>query len=237
MAVYAAVSQELANSSWEVTSYNNGSGGVVSAHAETQLTVNFAADGRLAGSAGCNEYTGTYETEGSNITMGPFGTTRKLCPEPIMEQERQYLTALETVATYKIEGDTMEMRTADEATAVKFQRSSLQAENAAVSGEVTNVDNAPLPKGATLAVQIQDTSRQDVAATVIGEQIIDDPGQFPIPYAVTYDPNDIASPTYTMSARITAADGSLLFINDTAIPVISNGATEDVQIPVVQVGG
>lgn len=40
-----------------------------------------------------------------------------------------------------------------------------------------------------------------------------------------------------MSARITAADGSLLFINDTAIAVIPNGATENVAIPVIPVGG
>lgn len=237
VAVYTAVSQELAGSSWEVTNYNNGTGGVISVQAETQLTANFGEEGTLAGSAGCNEYTGPYEVEGNNISMGPFGTTRKLCPDPVMEQEGLYLAALETAATFKIEGQTMEIRTAEGATAVQFRRSSQQTGNAAVSGEVTNVDNAPIPEDATLTVQIQDTSKQDVAATVIGEQIIEDPGQYPIPYEVTYDPSDIASPRYTMSARITAADGNLLFINDTSIPVITNGATENVEIPVIQVGG
>ena len=37
------------------------------------------------------------------------------CPEPegIMEQEQQYLAALETAATYKITGLDMEMRTSE----------------------------------------------------------------------------------------------------------------------------
>jgi hypothetical protein len=39
-----------------------------------------------------------------------------------MEQEQQYLTALETAATYKIDGLNMEMRTADGALVVTFQR-------------------------------------------------------------------------------------------------------------------
>jgi putative lipoprotein len=148
-----------------------------------------------------------------------------------MEQEDQYLAALESVATYKFDGITLNMRTAEGATAVNMQPVPT------VSGLVTNVDNAAIPEGAILTVQIQDTSLQDVAATVIGEQIIENPGQFPIPYQVGYDPSDIASPQYTMSARITAADGTLLFINDTAIRVITNGVTEDVEIPVIEVGG
>lgn len=231
VAVFSVVSQELAGTSWQVVSYNNGAGGVVSVANETQITANFAEDGQLAGNAGCNDYFGPYETEDNSITMGPFGTTRKLCPDPVIEQESQYLAALESAATYEFDGVTLNMRTADGAAAVNMRPVST------VSGEVANIDNAAIPEGATLTVQIQDTSLQDVAATVIGEQVIENPGQFPIAYEVVYDPNDIASPQYTMSARITAADGTLLFINDTAIPVITNGATENVEIPVIQVGG
>jgi heat shock protein HslJ len=41
-------------------------------------------------------------------------------PEGIMEQEAQYLAALETAATYQIQSDRMEMHTADGALAVNF---------------------------------------------------------------------------------------------------------------------
>ena len=39
-----------------------------------------------------------------------------------MEQETQYLQALETAATYKIDGNKMEMRTAEGSMAANFQK-------------------------------------------------------------------------------------------------------------------
>ena len=81
-----------------------------------------------------------------------------------------------------------------------------------------------------------DVSRQDVAATVLGEQIITNPGQVPIPFEIAYDPASIDPRfTYAVQARITA-DGQLLFISDTVTPVITRGApTSDVEIVVVPV--
>jgi heat shock protein HslJ len=43
-------------------------------------------------------------------------------PEGVMDQEQEYLAALEIADTYKIEGLTMEMRTADGALVASFQR-------------------------------------------------------------------------------------------------------------------
>lgn len=122
--VFSAVSQDLAGSSWEVISYNNGRGGVVSVIIGTEITANFGEDGQLTGNASCNDYFGPYETDGENISMGPFGATRKACPEPegIMQQEVEYLAALETAATYTIDGVTMNMRTAEGSTVANFSR-------------------------------------------------------------------------------------------------------------------
>ncbi len=240
VAVFSAVSQDLAGSSWDVIAYNNGRGGVVSVIIDTEITANFGEDGELTGNASCNDYFGAYEADGENISMGPFGATRKACQEPegIMQQESEYLAALETAATYSIDGLTMNMRTADGATVANFRRTRAGGE-ASVTGAITFADSAALPEDATVAVQIQDTSLADAPATVIGEQIVTEATQFPIPYEVSYDPGQIQdNHTYTMSARITGSDGSLLFINDTAIMVITRGnPTEEVEIPVIQVGG
>ncbi len=43
-------------------------------------------------------------------------------PEGVMEQEMQYLAALQTAATYSIEGDIMQLRTAEDALAAQFVR-------------------------------------------------------------------------------------------------------------------
>lgn len=124
IAIFRAVSQELAGSSWEVISYNNGRGGVVSLLTGTALTIIFNEEGQFNGNAGCNSYFGSYQLEDESLIMGPFGATMKAClePEGIMDQEAQFLAALESVATYKIDGLSMTMLNADGATAVNFMR-------------------------------------------------------------------------------------------------------------------
>lgn len=107
-----------------------------------------------------------------------------------------------------------------------------------VTGEITFEGAGAIPDDATITVQIQDTSLADAPAEVMGEQVITNAGEFPVSYDVSYDEGQIEdNHTYTMSARITGSDGSLLYINDTAIMVITRGSpTEDVEIPVIQVG-
>jgi len=53
---------------------------------------------RVSGSAGCNRYFGSVRGAGPReLTIGPLGSTRMVCPEPRMETERRYLTALESI--------------------------------------------------------------------------------------------------------------------------------------------
>jgi len=124
LAVFSAVSQDLAGTSWDVISYNNGKGGVVSVIIGTEITANFSEDGQLTGKAGCNDYFASYEVDGDKITIGLPGVTRKFCGEPegIMEQEQAYLTALQTAATYNIQGVDMDMRTEGGARVAYFRR-------------------------------------------------------------------------------------------------------------------
>lgn len=126
LATFAAQSQSLAGTSWHVTGYNNGKQAVVSVLNGTSLTMSFAGDGKLSGSAGCNRYTATYTSDGPKLAIGPAAATRMACaqPEGVMEQERQFLNALETVATARFEGDRLELRTAGGQLAVTLTKAS-----------------------------------------------------------------------------------------------------------------
>jgi heat shock protein HslJ len=118
---FAAQSQELAGTTWSATGYNNGQQAVVSVAAGTQVTVTFGTDGMLSGFAGCNNYAGPYEAGKGTIAIGALASQRMACPEPAMSQETQYLAALPTAATYTIEADALELRTADGAIAATYQ--------------------------------------------------------------------------------------------------------------------
>jgi heat shock protein HslJ len=122
LAEYKAVSQDLAGTSWMVNSYNNGNQAVVSVLEGSELTAEFASDGTLSGSSGCNTFTGGYTVDGEKITIGPLATTMMACEEDLMNQEAQYLAALQSAAVYSIDGNTLQLRTADDALAALFDR-------------------------------------------------------------------------------------------------------------------
>ena len=112
----------LTGINWIANGVNNGRGGVQSIVIGNEITGVFSEDGSLSGSAGCNNYSGTYEVDGDNMSIGPLAVTQKFCeqPEGTMEQESEYLAALETVATWSIDGDVLDLRTAEDARAVSY---------------------------------------------------------------------------------------------------------------------
>ena len=112
----------LTGTTWIATGVNNGRGGVQSVVIGNEITAIFGEDGSLSGSAGCNSYSGTYEVDGENMTIGPLAVTQMFCEEPegTMEQEAEYLAALGTVATWSINGDQLDLRTADNSRAVAY---------------------------------------------------------------------------------------------------------------------
>ncbi len=128
LASFTAQSQSLAGTSWNVTGFNNGKQAVVSVLTGSSLTLAFTGEGKVAGSAGCNRYTATYASDGQKLTIGPTATTRMMCAKPeVMEQERQFLKALETVATARFESDRLELRTAEGALAMTLAKASRSA--------------------------------------------------------------------------------------------------------------
>lgn len=120
VATFVAEAQDLAGSEWDVTMFNNGREAVVSLIEGTEITLFFGENGELSGNAGCNQYIGSFTTTGNAIQIGQLGSTMRFCAEPegTMDQESQFLAALQSAATFRIEGDTLEMRTVGDAIAL-----------------------------------------------------------------------------------------------------------------------
>lgn len=104
--------QTLTGHTWNVTQFNNGRQAVVSLLADTALTMTFA-NGKVSGKAGCNTFNATYSAQGNGITIGPAVTTRMMCSDAVMTQERQFLTALQSATKWAIEGGALDMHRAD----------------------------------------------------------------------------------------------------------------------------
>lgn len=118
---YTPGMSSLAGTSWQATGINNGKEAVVSQQGTEKVTAEFGTDGTLSGSGGCNTYSGTFTTSGSDqISIGALAATEMACPEPAMEIEQMYFAALATVATYQIDGTTLTLRDAEGATQASF---------------------------------------------------------------------------------------------------------------------
>jgi heat shock protein HslJ len=122
LATLAPQSQSLVGTSWRASGINNGRGAVAS-RGDSTVMMDFTADGKVGGSAGCNRYSATFESDGAKLRLSLAATTRRMCTSlDVMEQEQAFLRALESVAAMRLEGDRLEMRRADGAIALIPER-------------------------------------------------------------------------------------------------------------------
>jgi heat shock protein HslJ len=123
-ASFTRQSAELNGTSWKVISYSTDQETQTEVIAASQLTASFGADGQLTGSAGCNDFGGSYEVTGQSLKISAIVATLKACLEPagIMEQEQQYLKVLESVTAYQFAGDRLELHGDDETVLVMLEQ-------------------------------------------------------------------------------------------------------------------
>ena len=70
-------------------------------------TLNFLEGSRLAGFAGCNDFSGEYTLTGSDIKLDPGAITRKACPG---SGESEFITAIENVQSLTFENEELILR-------------------------------------------------------------------------------------------------------------------------------
>lgn len=90
----------LEGTSWVLAEFGP-EDGLTAVLPDTTITLNFTNDGSH-GSAGCNSYFGEFTQSGNSLTFGAIGSTKMACPEPIMQQENEYLAALGTVSSFAL---------------------------------------------------------------------------------------------------------------------------------------
>ena len=107
----------LEDSKWVLQSYGE-PGNLTYVIADTEITAEFvSSEGTVKGSAGCNSYFGSYEVEGSQLSIpGPIGATEMYCAEPegVMDQEQEYLATLQLAESYEINGDELTIHCGDQ---------------------------------------------------------------------------------------------------------------------------
>lgn len=93
--------------SWVLASLD-GSTEVGAAMGGKDITLEFIGDGRVAGSAGCNQYNASYTLNGSSISfLQPASTLMACFPEIVMQNEAAFLQVLTAATEFELVGDTL----------------------------------------------------------------------------------------------------------------------------------
>ena len=97
------VALPLVGTTWTLTTIASGDA-VSSVLNGTEVTAEFTADATVAGSAGCNRYSGSYTWTGDQLSFSPLASTKMACADDVMEQEGAFLASMQDVGTFSIEG-------------------------------------------------------------------------------------------------------------------------------------
>ena len=113
--------------------------------------------------------------------------------------------------------------------------SALPAAAQVVPGSALHRERMALPPDAVFEATLQDVSRADAAAEVLGRARLDPAGQSPFRFEIPYDAARImAGRRYVVRAEI-RHEGRLLFTTDVAHPVLGEGAGREVEIVLLRV--
>ena len=107
-----------------------------------------------------------------------------------------------------------------------------------VTGTIIYTEEIALPgEGVVVTTKIEEISRADAPALTFGQQVIENPGQVPIPFEIEYTPADIDERyVYALRIRI-EVDGKLWFINTSRYIVITRGnPTSNIEVTVQKQG-
>ena len=107
------------------------------------------------------------------------------------------------------------------------------AAEATVTGTLTFPEGTELSEDAVAVVTVIDQTASGDAGALVGEQRIDDPGQVPIDYAVVIE-TDTIDETHAYAVYATVVDGSTVYQNNDATPVITGGPSKGVETPLVE---
>jgi len=85
-------------------------------------TLEFPAEGQVAGNASCNRFSGPVTIAGDSITFGPQAVTRMACADSVMGQESAYLEALQHGERFRVEGPFLYIYSAGREKPLRFIR-------------------------------------------------------------------------------------------------------------------
>ncbi|MEP4557800.1 META domain-containing protein [Cobetia amphilecti] len=105
------VDEPLENTYWKLVALDDQPTPVVEGKRETHIVLHTpdasTQNSRVAGSTGCNRLMGEYQHDEHELSFDRLATTRMACPGEVATLERDFLTTLNDVSGWQIDGKTL----------------------------------------------------------------------------------------------------------------------------------
>jgi putative lipoprotein len=224
------VAQDLGGTSWQLVKFQGSDDRTLAPDDKSKYTIAFENNGGVSVRIDCNRGRGTWKSSGPNqLEFGPLALTRAMCPPaPLTERiakDWQY------VRSYILKDGYLFLSLMADGGIYEFEpNTSGKLTPRQVKGTATYRERMALPPTAVFEATLEDVSRADAPAEVIGQAHTEHPGNPPISFEITYDPSRIdPSHHYFVRARI-LVDGKVLFTTDRKYPVLGAGQCNEVKL-------
>lgn len=125
--IFAPGETSFTDTVWVMESYGDGNN-PTPAEKGVVVTAVFSLEGMVNGSSGCNSYSAGYTVQGNSIDIQPPISTYMACPQGL-EQEVNYLAALDAAETYQIVGTRLQIFYAGGTSVINFNSRNLPLEH------------------------------------------------------------------------------------------------------------
>jgi putative lipoprotein len=220
---------ELGGTSWRLVKFQGSDETTLKPDDPSKYTIAFGTDGRLSARIDCNRGMGTWKSSGPQLEFGPLALTRAMCPPGSLHDH--IVKQWPYVRSYLMKDGHLFVSLMADGGIYEFEPlSAEESMKGSVKGTATYRERMALPPGAVLEATLEDVSKADARAEVIGQTRREQLGNPPIAFEIRYDPSRIdPNRRYAVRARI-LVDGKPFFITDQHYPVLTKGESEEVKV-------
>jgi heat shock protein HslJ len=170
----------LGGTSWRLVKFQGGDGLTLRPDDKAKYTIALGTDGRLSARIDCNRGRGTWKSSGPpQLEFGPLALTRAMCPPGSLHD--RMVKHWPYVRSYVMKDGHLFVSLMADGGIYEFEPASQEERvEGAVKGTATYRERMALPPGAVLEATLEDVSRADAAAEVIGQTRVEKPGNPPI---------------------------------------------------------
>ena len=124
----------------------------------SKLTIDFNDENKMvSGFAGCNRFTGNYETSDKKLNFGPLAITKKLCIGEGMKVEDHFLKVLDQVKNYEFKNNTLYLKDEDNKTLITANQTQVTSKKSMENNPYI-IEYSAITRGSFLKVSLKENT-------------------------------------------------------------------------------